>query len=369
MNIFENKERTNETDKPAKNQSVYDFLDASAHKNHEIIRTFLNDALKLYDEESQKRIIDDIVKNKNSNEKFYSTCFELIVSSIFRKEGYILKPHPSLPKTDKKPDFLATTPNGESFYLELVTVGENDDTQILVIKEYIKKFQSFNENSGQKTEIAVTNVVGRSFSHQDIKELHQEIPEWWNKNKNNVGKKLIKKFNSNSICFEIVIQGELRTESLLDTTKFHEKFLDSLEKKAKRYGQFDLPFIIAITFRPSIFSDGIFLQDTLVASSLYGGKIWDPNNQKVRNIKSFWETFQETKRNGQVNGILYFDCLIPERLGNFGHVLFLNHFSEKKSPSHLKDFLPYHEVINKREAKQDSQSRRGGELIVNASLL
>ena len=370
MDLFENKERVNKVNERGKSQSLYDFLDESAHENHEKIRIFLNYALKLYDEESQKRIVDDIVKNKNSDEKFYSSCFELIVSYIFREiAGYTLEPHPSLSDTDKKPDFLVTTPDGEPFYLELVTVGENDDSQLVRIKEYIKKFQNINKSSGQKTEIAIIDVVGRGFSHDDIDELYREISAWWNDNKNNIGEKLIKTFNDNSICFEIVIQGELFIESLLDNTKFHEKLLDSLEKKAKRYGQLDFPFVIAITFRPSVFSDGVFLQDTLIAASMYGGKIWDCNQKKERNIKSFWEAFQEKKRNRQVGGVLYFDSLTPERLEGFGYVLFLNHFSDKPLPSDLKEFLPYYYVINKDEARQDSQRRRNGNLIVNACLL
>lgn len=299
------------------------------------------------------------MKNKNDDEKFYSTCFELIVSYIFRKiGGYTLEPHPQLPHSNKRPDFLVRTPDGDSFYLELVTVGELDNSQIIRIKEYIKKFKH-TLNGENKTIIHIRNVEGRELSHENITELHNEIPKWWNKNKQNIGAQFIKSFDRSLICLEIVFEDSLRLESIIDITNFHNKLLDSLEKKATRYGKLNLPFMIATTFRPSNFSAGLFLQENIIAASLYGGSIWNVEKTKWEDY-SFWATFKERKRNNHVGGVLYFDSLIPENLESFEYVLFLNHHvdDDKELPKDLRDFLPYYYVIDKDNAKRDSRYLR-----------
>lgn len=370
MNLFDDKKRVIKAKKRENNQSMYDYLDISGLIEHKEIREFLNLSIHLYDQDSQRRIINDILKNKNSDEKFYSTCFELIVSYIFRKiGGYTLEPHPNLPNTNKKPDFLVKISDTDEFYLELVTIGEYNENQINEIRKFIEKFHNISKSKNIETVIMIKNIKGRDFSHDNIKELYKEIREWWSINKNIPGEKLCKEFNENSICFQIVEKDNFQTESLIDNVKFHTHFLDSIEKKSDKYGRLELPFLIAVTFRPSIFSDGLELLDTLIASCLYGGKIFDIQKKKEQQIKSFWEVFKQQKRNNHIGGILYFDSLIPERLKNFGYMLFLNDFSHKKLPSDLKDFLPYYYVIDENRAEKDSEPRRVGGLIVNARLL
>ena len=212
MNLFDDKKRVIKAKKRANNQSMYDYLDISGLIEHKKIREFLNSSIHLYDQDSQRRIIDDILKNKNSDEKFYSTCFELIVSYIFRKiGGYTLEPHPNLPNTNKKPDFLVKISDTDEFYLELVTISEYNENQINEIRKFIEKFHNISKSKNIETVIMIKNIKGRDFSHDNIKELYKEIPEWWSINKNIPGEKLCKEFNENSICFQIVEKDNFQT--------------------------------------------------------------------------------------------------------------------------------------------------------------
>lgn len=370
MKLFDEKKRDNKSETRQKNQSLYDFVDNSSLEKHEKIRNLLNEAISLYDENSQKSIIENITKNKTDDEKFYSNCFELIVSYLFRKIGqYELEPHPTL-ANGKRPDFLVTVPNFGQFYLELVTVDENGmgDMQLNILKKYIKKFRNTNELSQKVTTISITSVVGRNFSHQNIVDIQKEIKIWWAEHKNNIGSKLKKEINENSILFEIVDENSLRLEGIIDITDFHKNFLSSLEYKSKKYGELDLPYLIAITFRPSNLTEGLFLQEHFIASCLYGGVYFDPKTKKKCKIHSFWEVFEENKRNNHVSGVLYFDSLIPERLENFRYSLFLNHYSKFELPHDLKDFLPFYYVINAEEAYQSEQISVGN-VMASGSLL
>lgn len=360
MKLFDEKKRY-EKSEIRKNRSLYDFFDESSLEKYEKIRNLLNEALSLYDEASQNRIIDDIVKNKNSDEKFYSNCFELIVSYMFRKIGqYELEPHPIL-ANNKKPDFLVTVPNFGKFYLELVTVDENDmgDLQFNILKTYIKKFRNTNELSNEVTVISIKSLNGRNFSHENVMDLQNAIRVWWGENKNNIGSKLEKEMNGNLIHFEIVKENSLRVESIIDETDFYKKFLSSLEYKSKKYGELDLPYLIAITFRPSNLTDGLILQENFIASCLYGGFYYEPKSVKKRKIHSLWEIFEENKRNNQVSGVLYFDSLIPENLESFRYSLFLNYYSKFELPHDLKSFLPFYCVVNKSEAFQSEIIEKG----------
>lgn len=183
MTLFENKDKTCTKSGHGQDQSIYDFFSDSSLPCRGKAGELLNASPNLYDGMSQKRVIDDILKDKNNDEKSCSTCLELIVSYIFRKmDGYTLGPHPQLPYSDKGPDFLVRTPDGDSFYLELVTVGGLDNLQIIRIREYTRKLKH-TLNGENRTITRIKNVEGRELSHENTTELHNEISKRWDKNK------------------------------------------------------------------------------------------------------------------------------------------------------------------------------------------
>ena len=77
MYLFDKKERIKDVAERG-SLPLYDFFDKYNNDKHNKIRDFLNKSFSQYNEENQKRIYDEIIKNKSSDEKFYSTCFELI---------------------------------------------------------------------------------------------------------------------------------------------------------------------------------------------------------------------------------------------------------------------------------------------------
>ncbi|QQZ29775.1 hypothetical protein HMY34_13880 [Thiothrix subterranea] len=110
------------TDKDRGKKSHFEFINNSALPEYCKIRSLLNMCFNEFDEKSQNDIRSRIIKNK-SEEKFYSTCFELLVAHIFRRLGCQLEEHPNISDTNKRPDFLVTLSDGEYFYLENMMIG------------------------------------------------------------------------------------------------------------------------------------------------------------------------------------------------------------------------------------------------------
>ncbi len=89
-------------------------------------REFLEDLVAGYPDP------DDLIRRfrSNNNSNFRSAEFELLLYSALQRQGFLLEPHPELPNGSKsRPDFLVTTPTGQSFYLEAVLATENSTDQ------------------------------------------------------------------------------------------------------------------------------------------------------------------------------------------------------------------------------------------------
>ena len=108
--LFENKERTD--DKPANHlDNTYDFYDRSSSKRAAQVRDILNFWFHKYPESEKVEL------KRRLQTSFSSPFFELFLHEFFRRQGFTLEPHPILPETSKRPDFLVCG-HGLEFYLE-----------------------------------------------------------------------------------------------------------------------------------------------------------------------------------------------------------------------------------------------------------
>lgn len=360
MYLFDKKERIKDVAERG-SLPLYDFFDKYNNDKHNKIRDFLNKSFSQYNEENQKRIYDEIIKNKSSDEKFYSTCFELIIYYLFREFGYTLEPHPSINNVATKPDFLVTVDNGKKFYLELVTVGESDqeDIQIKRLEGFLAKFENHidkNHIDNTKYCIRINKLYGRGISHDMIEDIKSLVKKWWDYSKKTLGTRFPYSKNGVNLEFEICkMDDKAHIQALMRETRIHDKLLDSLNKKADKYGKnLDFPYVIATTFRPSLSLDYLYSCPTIIPTTLYGGNILN-KNKKTNYFEGLWNTFKKQKNN-HVNAILFFDSLIPEKmLEKFYYNLFINKYATHNLPDSLMEKLPYYYVVNKQEARQSDK--------------
>lgn len=107
-------------------ETDFQFLNRSARAEMTRAREFLEDLVTSYPDP------DDLINRfrSNNNSNFRSAEFELLLYSALQRQGFLLAPHPELPNgSSSRPDFLVTTPTGDSFYLEAVLASENSSDQ------------------------------------------------------------------------------------------------------------------------------------------------------------------------------------------------------------------------------------------------
>jgi len=121
--IFDAIERTDATPKLSI-ESDFQFLNRSAREEMARARAFLESLISEYPDPP-----DLIARFRSGNNNNYRSAeFELILFSVLHKQGFALQPHPILPNGSRaRPDFLVTTPNGDTFYLEAVLASEDSE--------------------------------------------------------------------------------------------------------------------------------------------------------------------------------------------------------------------------------------------------
>lgn len=321
MLFEENKERTC-TEKSCKNKTNFEFIDQSCLEDHHNIRKLLNICFSQVSEHSKHEIKRRICSPIDA--EFHAICFELLIGCLFRTIGCIVEEHPVVAGTSKHPDFLVTLTSGESFYLELVTIGEYDDSSIVRFKSAIEKLR--NENYF----INIKELSGRTVNHENSIELIKSIKKWWklNKTKSTTAVVFESKNKEFSATLEILPTTEVGLSGTIVHVNFHTQLLEKIKKKAKRYGELDLPYIIATTFRPSQFSVALQFMPALITCALYGGSFFNPETGLIEKSRGLWNVDGKNKTYKNVSGVMFFDELtIYRALAPFKYCLFLNHFA------------------------------------------
>jgi len=318
MSIFkDDKKRMNASEKRSVEQSNYSYLNESSLDKNKVIRHKFNLLFDIYQhsDEERNKILTQI--RSKDDVGYYSASFELIVNAILKKLGFHVQVHPNVENASgKHPDFLVTVPNGEKFYLELVTSIENNDTHINRLKERLKKLQV--PDSGYTLS---NHISGRIQSSKKIDEIINKVKTWLTK----VDKSYIKTpFVYEDQNFTLTVTSVYRT-SIVESSQIitdlvlDDKILKSLESKASRYGHLNYPYVIAISLRPSDFSldlSKIINENSLVAieRALFG----KPSIKNPRYFeKGFWYYLENQSlkfRNENVVAVWYFDQLTVERL-------------------------------------------------------
>jgi hypothetical protein len=122
--IFDDCERTDESWGREK-ETLYDFYNRSAQPEAQRVRQLMESMLPRYPEGERANWVSRFRSRATHN--FETASFELILHDTLHSLGCELTPHPQLDDSPKHPDFLVTTPCGNSFYLEAVSATEKRD--------------------------------------------------------------------------------------------------------------------------------------------------------------------------------------------------------------------------------------------------
>jgi len=119
-------ERTRQDLRPARHaESHYAYLDASGRPAFEYVRGLFDEWFANYPA-SQRADLAGRFASKHDRHHL-AAAFELFLHEVLRRMGCDVEVHPAIDGHSKKPDFRCSPLSGDAFYVEAVTVGNEDE--------------------------------------------------------------------------------------------------------------------------------------------------------------------------------------------------------------------------------------------------
>ena len=243
------------------NYNTYEYYNNSARADMSKVRDTLERWFYNYPEEEKKELKSRFKKD------FVSSFYELFLYELFCKLGYNINIHPDLASSPKKPDFLISKNNLE-FYVEAKVVKSKTMEQEAFERKRNELYDNLNKLN---TKDFLLNIEHLCFLTQKqpstkrmIKYIEEELKridpdilsEELEKNGiENFPKIEYKNRDVHIIVSPIPVSLSAREEKVLPIGIYpaeafwgggEESLKNSIEKKAKRYGKLDKPFIICL---------------------------------------------------------------------------------------------------------------------------
>ena len=243
------------------NDNTYEYYNNSARTDMSKVRDTLERWFYNYPEEEKKELKSRFKKD------FDSSFYELFLYELFCKLGYNITIHPDLASSPKKPDFLISKNNLE-FYVEAKVVKSKTMEQEAFERKRNELYDNLNKLN---TKDFLLNIEHLCFLTQKqpstkrmIKYIEEELKridpdilsEELEKNGiENFPKIEYKNRDVHIIVSPIPVSLSAREEKALPIGIYpaeafwgggEESLKNSIEKKAKRYGKLDKPFIICL---------------------------------------------------------------------------------------------------------------------------
>lgn len=246
----------------------FEYLDRSARIESERVRNTIAEWLNNFPESDRSEVISRLKSGNHIN--FLSASFELYIHEILLRLGYEVSAHPntSSGKTTK-PDFLVrNTETGEEFYVEAVLATDQSNNERAaesrknIVIDSINKLSSPNfylslsadgdpeiPPSGKKLKKKITKWLNELDPDEVSKNIaisgHQAFPrieinqDGWNVEFAAIPKSPEKRGLENSSTIGSLSNGA----QWLGTW---ESIRDAVLKKGNRYGDIDLPLLVAV---------------------------------------------------------------------------------------------------------------------------
>lgn len=321
--LFDDFTRTNA--KPASHEeSTFPFLNRAAGPFWNRVRVLMESWFQRIPLEGR----GDLRTRFRSRDKLstYAAFWELYLHEALLRHGFRVTIHPALPTSDRSPDFLAET-SGSSFYLEATCYFDKDLTSAeerrrerlydAINQLYSPNFHVWleieSETQSSPPGAPLRNALGSWLSSLDPDEVSAshdpgnmfDLPSFnWERDGWAISFWAIPidpqhRGKPNSDLIGVYDGGE--AQMIDDKTPIRSR----LGLKARRYGELDRPFVIALLCH------SMFVDQVSVVGALYGDEAvqfgYDASGEvatrEIRYTNGFWRG-PEGPRNRRVSGVL-----------------------------------------------------------------
>lgn len=356
--LFDQIERTD--DSPKRNsESDFAFYNRSSIVAVAQVRALMEDCVSRYPEkevyELTKRLRSD------NDQSFQSAIFELILHDMLFRQGFTLIPHPKLPNgSSKRPDFLVTDSDGNTFYLEAVLATESNEQDAGGEARKGVVFDALNDSPHQNFMVDVDDE-GYPKSQSSGKKLVKAVHQWMDSlDPDEVQAKLESEGDLYGIeplewCREdwvvrlrpIPIKPERRgkTKTLIGIGSSGGGIVDSwspicdaIRSKGNRYGELDKPLLIAVnlnTFHLELIDEmqALYGQEQIVFE--IGSEDKEHRMERAPSGAWFGKGGPQYTR---VSGAWLFDGLRPSSIAKKNQTIYHNPWAAKALPESLNCF-------------------------------
>lgn len=349
--LFQNFIRTNH-DIIQANESEFDFLDRCAWPKAQHMRSLLEQCLNNYPVIEQPEIIARL--KSGDPRQFTSTTFELLLHQYLIDQNFTLSPHPELANDSaKRPDFLVTCPDGNQFYLEAICTsesdGKNDSTEAL--KESTLNYLNSKPHPNFFLSISCS---GDPLTQPSGKKLYSKIKPWLDsldpdivlaeseKNGYSAFPQITWVHEEWEVTIDAIpLKSEYRGthEQLIGIRSYGASWIngwipirDAIQKKTNRYGQLDLPLIVAVNFNSFRLNQIDELQ-ALFGEEKISFNFKNLDNYHYSRVPNGAWIGPSGPKGRRCSGAWLFGNLSIYSLTNVGHTLYINPWSNFPLPS------------------------------------
>jgi len=369
--VFDVRDRTDDHPK-TKGEGLFAFYDRMSRRPFAVFRDVVNEWIAEMPAETAAEIVARMRKGEDLG--FSTGLSEIILHATFCRLGFALDAHPEILGTPNRPDFLVRRPAGERLaYIEITTMNPPvaevaRDRREAVVFEALNgatlpedlrltyEVTSYGRASPSARKIR-TAVERWAVEHADAARGGREIRETFAVDDWRFSLGLMSGFAPRSGGRQIALYGVMNGR-IVGAPPSTEGLAKALDAKATKYGDLDLPYVIAVFDRAD--SLAWFSSDfpAKVAEVLFGSEriehvVLSSGEERSRETRATdgWFGLVGAPRRRGVSAVLVFPSAGPWYLAEpRGQPLLVRHpWATRPLPDGI---LPVHEfVIDEREGR------------------
>lgn len=290
--IFDpNIERTR-LDGKRQDESAFGYLNISNRSEAAAVRRFLESCIDRYPPDHRPELLQRL---RESDVQFASATFELFLHACFLQSGWTVEIHPEVPNGNgKRPDFRIHTDSGDAFYVEATLARELSDAELAADRRKNEVLRAIDDMPSANFLLDI-DVEGSPRTNVPRKNLRHQIRRWLQSMDVNVVEQQIRderpreelryEHDGWTIIFKAIPRKHpgrpsgrtigmrglgIRSVNIVDTVKA------SAKSKATRYGDIDLPLVVAINIEEG------FADVTQERDALFGHlEFWIPRDASL----------------------------------------------------------------------------------------
>lgn len=349
-------------------ESNFDYLNTSARPEAQQVRTAIAEWLKHFPEAHRNEVVNRI---RGNDTQFSSATFELFLHEVCLRLGWRVEIHPALPNgKETHPDFRVETPSG-SFYLEATCASRFSDDQRAAERCKNEVLCTIGDFDSPDFFLRIT-LSGNPRSSINKRKLKHELRQWIDsldpddierryRNREEITPKpfsgngwLIhvrptprknRGCNASQWTIESVSEGIRKVDVRRSLRK-------AAEKKARKYGDLDLPLVVAVNLEENVIPDvGVCLERDALFGTTQVISTNTGEQMDNRELDGVWRG-PPSSQNTRLSAVWVFRAFDMWHWAAGSSLLYLNPWAARPAPESLNTF-PRAFVVDDRLREED----------------